>query len=123
MRRRAEGSDRCTNPPGANIASVVLTGQQFGIRADSCTGQILPPGGACVVSVRFRPISGGPQFSTLTVRSSAGIRAVELQGLAVVGTTDISLDSELGAVGSGNSYDFTPRNARLSIRGNNLWVG
>src|SRR5207248_6138572 len=33
--------------PGVNITSVALTGQQFRIRGDSCSGQTLPPGGAC----------------------------------------------------------------------------
>jgi hypothetical protein len=52
------------------IASVSLTGAQFAITANTCTGSTIPPGGSCGVTVRLSPTSTGSKSGTLQVNTS-----------------------------------------------------
>lgn len=69
-----------TNPAGRRTFELVSSGQ-----ATACqTGQVLTPGASCSLSVAFRPVSAGTDFSaTLSVTSSAaGTDSIALTGVA-----------------------------------------
>ena len=52
------------------ISSVSLTGAQYAITANTCTGSTIPPGGSCSVTVRLAPTSVGSKSGTLQVNTS-----------------------------------------------------
>lgn len=63
------------------IGSITSTDPQFQPSSD-CNGQVLPPGGRCVVAVTFTPDSPGPHNGTISIPSNArnGVRAVMVKG-------------------------------------------
>ncbi|HWV85466.1 MAG TPA: choice-of-anchor D domain-containing protein [Capillimicrobium sp.] len=52
------------------ISSVSLTGSQYAITANTCTGSTIPPGGSCGVTVRLAPTSVGSKSGTLQINSN-----------------------------------------------------
>jgi hypothetical protein len=71
------------------ISMIQLTGADAGAFAESDDCSTVAPGGACNVSVRFRPTSAGTQSATLVLTSSAATTAstVTLAGQGVTTAT------------------------------------
>ena len=70
-----------------SVASASLGGidaAQFGVDADTCSGQIVPVGANCVVQVSFAPSSAGVKAATLSIISNdaSSPATAELSGTA-----------------------------------------
>lgn len=94
-------------------ARIVGDKPEFSIRSDGCSGQTLPPGGACALDVAFAPATTrGPRTARLQLRLGGAVDSVQLDGLVSVGTTRLVMHSQSGDyVGQGRDYDFTASNA------------
>ncbi len=103
------------------LGSAGIAGDQpeFSIRSDGCSGQTLPPGGACALDVAFAPATTrGPRTGRLQLRLGGAVDSVQLDGLVSVGTTSLVMRSQPGDyVGQGLDYDFTASNAASTFGG------
>jgi hypothetical protein len=76
-----------TNAPGAPTTGqlvATLTGADFRIIADGCTGTTLASNVACTITVRFNPTTAGPKTGSLVVSGTPGNSATTaLTGTAV----------------------------------------
>jgi hypothetical protein len=70
-----------SNPGGAPVAPTFNVSGEFTFILDCPL--LLPPGGQCVASVRFRPTSGGPKTGVLTVSAGGAVAAATLTGTGV----------------------------------------
>ncbi len=115
---------------GIVLGSAGIAGDQpeFSIRSDDCSGQTLPPGGACALDVAFAPsTTRGPRTGRLKLPLGGAVDSVQLDGLVSVGTTSLVMHSQPGDyVGQGLDYDFTTSNATSTFGGGpygiNAWV-
>jgi hypothetical protein len=105
-------------PTGALTASLGgMSGGQFAVDGDQCTGQVLDVGGSCTVSVRFAPTLGtlGAQQATLLVAGTPGGTApASLVGTAAtpLGITPATQSFGIAAFGSPTgSIPFTVTNS------------
>jgi hypothetical protein len=109
-------------------AGIVGDQPEFSIRSDGCSGQTLPPGGACALDMAFAPATTrGPRTGRLQLRLGGVVDSVQLDGLVSVGTTSLVMRSQPGDyVGQGLDYDFTASNAASTFGGGpygiNAWV-
>jgi hypothetical protein len=86
--------------PPLSIAAVALRGTNpgdFGIVADGCSGQRLPPGSACAVAVASTPSAAGRRAADLVVESNAGQGAktipLTVDGIATAGSGTSALSA------------------------------
>lgn len=112
----------------STVSGVTVTGanaSDFKIRSDGCSGQRLSAGGACQVWLRFVPTAAGTRLAALRVTDAAGgAREVPLQAFAYGGRTRVVMHSESGDyIGQGRDWQYTPANARISMRGTRSYVG
>jgi Fibronectin type III domain len=95
----------------AVMQSASLSGHDpgdFSIRADSCSGLNLGPGGVCVVYVRFNPGTGGPKTALLTLSTSLGPRVVHLEGEGRAVITRLDMRSDSGDyIGQGLDWHYS----------------
>jgi hypothetical protein len=109
-------------------AGIVGDQPEFSIPSDGCSGQTLPPGGACALDVAFAPATTrGPRTGRLLLRLGGPVDSVQLDGLVSVGTTRLVMRGQPGDyVGQGLDYDFTASNAESTFGGGpygiNAWV-
>jgi hypothetical protein len=96
---------------GVEVASVVRRGSHrddFMILENSCPGRTLRRGVGCGLVLTFAPQRGGPRSSKLIVREGDRSHHVVLEGMAVPGTSRLTMDSEPGDyVGQGKSWQFS----------------
>ncbi len=97
------------------ITNVSLTGAnpgQFIIVADTCNGNLLPPGSFCQISIAFAPTTNGNRSATLLVHDTAlgSPREVSLSGTGLppapvvcLGTAGPLVFTNLQAVGTSSS--------------------
>jgi hypothetical protein len=95
-----------TNTGGANLVITTLTlsnTTDFLISADGCSGQTVAAGNDCVVSVEFKPSTGGTRTGTISIPDNAtgSPQTVSLTG-AGTGTPVATLESSTIAFGNQN---------------------
>jgi Domain of unknown function (DUF1929) len=65
-------NDGATNLRVFGVAVAGINASDFVVAADRCTGNILPPEGACEASVRFNPTAAGSRSAVLEFSTDAG---------------------------------------------------
>jgi hypothetical protein len=91
----------------------------FAVLDDSCSGQTLPPNGACALFVSFTPSSRGPITARLEIPLGNVLVPIQLDGAVSVGTTSLVMQSQPGDwVGAGLTYHFTASNSSMDFNGN-----
>ena len=91
----------------------------FTVGQDDCKGQELTAGSQCQVWVGFDPASAGSKSAALSIpEQGGGSMTVALSGFVYGGTTAATLQSDPGDwIGAGESYSYSPANARLAAWG------
>ncbi len=90
---------RVTNPAGSASSGTIatsLSGGEFLIVANACTGQTLAAGGSCLIEVRFAPTTIGAASTVLTATAApGGAPSIAITGTGVSPTgaapTDLTL--------------------------------
>jgi Abnormal spindle-like microcephaly-assoc'd, ASPM-SPD-2-Hydin len=80
------------------ITAVAASPAPFAVATDDCSGQALDPGGSCMVSVSFTPVTAGTVAGTLAISSNDPITPDKDVALSGTGTSAVP-DIALGGVG------------------------
>jgi hypothetical protein len=99
----------------------------FAVANDGCANARLAAGATCAVQVGFTPSVSGTRATTLGIATSAGPLTAALQGWTYGGVTRLHVTGDAGDwITQGNTYDYTPANARIVVNGGSahgMWLG
>jgi hypothetical protein len=113
-----------TSTGRVTVGTPQVTGSAFAVVSNTCSSA-LAKGGSCTVHVTFTPPAPGEHVGELALptSTSAGTRRVALSGEGETGTTSWTMRGDPGDyITGGQSFSWTPANARINGRGSEAYV-
>jgi len=102
----------------ATVGAVTLSGAEFSLVNDTCSGQVVAPGSSCTFAIAFAPRARGLRQGSAAVPINQSTYRIQLDALIRPGSTFLNMQSQSGDyIGQGLTYSFTPANAEIDFPG------
>ncbi len=98
-----------------NINSVSVSGAEFFLDSDACSGRSIPPAGFCQIRLRFSPVSTGVKNGILSISSNDPDESLANIPLSGTGITSASIEANPNPVDFGLILAGTSATQNLTV--------